>query len=76
MEIEEIITKMNNIAGKLDGKEHNMILSQENVREVLKYIEGLENRLKATEEVAVGWKEKYEIATKSLDVEYLDNLKK
>ncbi len=71
----KILDKMKNIAGKLDGKEHNMILSQENVREVLKYIEGLETRIKAIEIIAINWKEKYEIATKNLDVEYIDGIK-
>lgn len=71
----ETLDKMKKIASKLDGKEHNMYLNQESIREVLKYIEGLETKIKATEEAVIGWKEKYEISTKSLDVDYIDNLK-
>jgi hypothetical protein len=75
MKIDEILDKMKKIAGKLDGKDHLMYLNQDSIREIIKYIEELEFKLKATEQVAINWKEKYEISTKSLDVDYIDNLK-
>lgn len=57
-----------------DGREHTTWLNKKECYELKKYINSLKTQLSATEEVAIEWQRKYQEATGTLDVEYLDDL--
>ena len=71
----EVILKLKRIT-KRDGKKHSLMIDQDEAREILDTISKLEEQLKATEEIAVYYKEKYEELIGKLDVEYVERLKK
>lgn len=63
-ETKELLNRINKYAKIcMDGKSHNIVMNQDEIKTLKRYIENVNKELEATQEVAIGWKRKYEMAT-------------
>jgi len=73
--LKSLYKKMNNIlAYGNDGREHNIIVSQAEVKVLKERIVKLVKQLETTEEVAIEWQRKYEKVTGTQKEEEIDCL--